>query len=75
MRKLIDLSCLGEFETCKALCNLVNLDYVRASHRPGQAACEPTGNGACSEGAPGLGRVWCASVVVLAAVLLRSSPG
>ena len=28
--KLIDMSCLGEFETCKALCNLVNLDYLRA---------------------------------------------
>ncbi len=30
VRKLIDLSCLGEFETCKALCNLVNLDYLKA---------------------------------------------
>jgi hypothetical protein len=29
VRKLIDLSCLGEFETCKALCNLVNQDYLR----------------------------------------------
>ena len=30
VRQLIDLSCLGEFDTCKALCNLVNLDYLRA---------------------------------------------
>jgi hypothetical protein len=30
VRKLIDLSCLGEFETCKALCNLVNLGYLKA---------------------------------------------
>ena len=30
VRKLIDLSCLGEFETCKALCNLVNLEYLSA---------------------------------------------
>jgi hypothetical protein len=30
IRKLIDLSCLGEFETCKALCNLVNLVYLKA---------------------------------------------
>jgi len=30
VRKLIDLSCLGEFETCKALCNLVNLVYLKA---------------------------------------------
>lgn len=27
--QLIDLSCLGEFDTCKALCNLVNLDYLK----------------------------------------------
>lgn len=30
VRKLIDLSLAGEFETCKALCNLVNLEYLRA---------------------------------------------
>ncbi|HEY1907263.1 MAG TPA: DUF4388 domain-containing protein [Myxococcaceae bacterium] len=30
VRKLIDLSCLGEFETCKALCNLSNLGHVTA---------------------------------------------
>jgi hypothetical protein len=29
VRELIDLSCLGEFDTCKALCNLVNLDYLK----------------------------------------------
>ena len=30
VRKLIDLSCLGEFETCKALCNLANLGHLTA---------------------------------------------
>ncbi len=30
VRKLIDLSCLGEFETCKALCNLANLGHANA---------------------------------------------
>ncbi len=30
VRQIIDLSCLGEFDTCKALCNLVNLDYLKA---------------------------------------------
>jgi hypothetical protein len=30
VRKLIDVSMAGEFETCKALCNLVNLEYLRA---------------------------------------------
>jgi Domain of unknown function (DUF4388) len=30
VRKLIDLSCLGEFETCKALLNLANLGHIVA---------------------------------------------
>ncbi|MBF5046341.1 DUF4388 domain-containing protein [Aggregicoccus sp. 17bor-14] len=30
VRKLVDLACLGEFETCKALCNLVSLGHLRA---------------------------------------------
>ena len=38
VRKLVDLSCLGEFETCKALFNLVNLDYLRAIQPTGRAA-------------------------------------
>lgn len=29
VRKIIDLSCLGEFETCKALSNLVSSEYLR----------------------------------------------
>jgi len=29
VRKLIDLCCIGEFETCKALLNLVNLGYLK----------------------------------------------
>lgn len=42
LRKLVDICCLGEFETCKALLNLVDLEYVRPiypegrrEHRPG----------------------------------------
>jgi Domain of unknown function (DUF4388) len=30
VQRVIELSCLGEFETAKALCNLVNLDYLQA---------------------------------------------
>lgn len=30
VRKLVELSCLGEFETWKALVNLLNLEYIRA---------------------------------------------
>ncbi len=29
VEKIVDLSCLGEFETCKALSNLVTLGYLR----------------------------------------------
>jgi len=37
LRKLVDLACLGEFETCKALLNLVNNDYLRAVPPAGRA--------------------------------------
>jgi hypothetical protein len=29
VRKIIDLACMGEFETCKSLVNLVNLEYLK----------------------------------------------
>jgi hypothetical protein len=28
LQRLVELSCLGEFETAKALCNLINLEYL-----------------------------------------------
>jgi hypothetical protein len=37
LRKLVDLACLGEFETCKALLNLVNNDYLRVVPPAGRA--------------------------------------
>jgi Domain of unknown function (DUF4388) len=49
VRKLVDLSGLGEFETCKALVNLLNLEYVRA--------IQPTGLAASAGGAGMLVRV------------------
>ncbi len=36
VRRLIELSCLGEFETCKALLNLVNLGYLKANSPAGK---------------------------------------
>ena len=66
VRKLTDLSCLGEFETCKALVNLLNLDYIRA--------IQPTGRAASAGGAGLLVRVGgvvaraVVTVVVLAAL-------
>ncbi|WNG56652.1 DUF4388 domain-containing protein [Archangium gephyra] len=38
LRKLVDLSCMGEFETSKALVNLLNLEYLRAHHASGRAS-------------------------------------
>ena len=47
VRRLIDMACLGEFETCKALCNLVNLEYLRVvpavGHDDDFTDGEPTG--------------------------------
>ncbi|MGQ0505854.1 MAG: DUF4388 domain-containing protein, partial [Myxococcaceae bacterium] len=45
VRKLIDISCLGEFETCKSLCNLVNLDYLRPVVPAGKASVLGLGGG------------------------------
>jgi len=36
VRKLVDLSNLGEFETSKALVNLLNLEYIRAHQSSGR---------------------------------------
>ncbi|RJS15251.1 response regulator [Corallococcus sp. H22C18031201] len=36
LRKLVDLCCVGEFETCKALYNLVNGEYVRPIYPEGR---------------------------------------
>jgi len=37
VQRIIEMSCLGEFETAKALCNLINLEYLRG--------VAPTGKG------------------------------
>ncbi|MFL5319594.1 MAG: DUF4388 domain-containing protein [Myxococcaceae bacterium] len=43
VRRLIDLSSLGEFETCKSLLNLVNLGYLKANKASGKSeALGPT---------------------------------
>lgn len=43
VRKIIDLSCLGEFEACKALCKLVNLEYLRAIPASGRGRVHDLG--------------------------------
>lgn len=73
VRKLMDLACLGEFETCKALLNLVNLEYLK----PIQPAGRPVEIGATSASLLGrvggaLGRV-VVTMSVLAVLLLVAS--
>ena len=67
VRKLIDVACLGEFETCKALLNLINLEYVRPLTPDGKA---PSGDreGILQKVGQSLGYLG-ASMAALAAVL------
>ncbi|HET9450444.1 MAG TPA: DUF4388 domain-containing protein [Aggregicoccus sp.] len=67
VRKLIELSCLGEFETCKALSNLVSLGYLRARHPSGRLpAVVASGAGRLHGLAGALGRLALSFVVVAA---------
>jgi len=68
VRKLVDLSCLGEFETCKALLNLANLGHVTALMPVGEPDLpeEDIGLGDRLRGA--LGRL-AVSMVVLAGIV------
>jgi len=66
VRKLSDLSCLGEFETCKALCNLVNLEYLKALHPEGRAAPMDGSTPLLQRVVGAVGRVAVSMVVLLA---------
>ncbi|GHG83482.1 DUF4388 domain-containing protein [Comamonas sp. JC664] len=65
LRKLVDISCLGEFETCKALYNLVKGEYIRPILPEGAPAPAPGDQRLLARLAAPLGRLM-ASVVVLA---------
>jgi hypothetical protein len=72
--KLIDLACLGEFETCKGLLNLVNLGYLRALQPSGstsEVAVAP-GEGGVSTALAAAGRV-VVTVTVLGLLALMGS--
>ncbi|WP_141590894.1 DUF4388 domain-containing protein [Myxococcus sp. AB056] len=69
LRKLVDISCLGEFETCKALYNLVKGEYVRPILPEGAPAPAPGDQRLLARVAGPLGRL-VATVAVLAAVVL-----
>jgi hypothetical protein len=72
LRKLVDLCCLGEFETCKALYTLVKGDYVRAIDPEGRVAVAEDSS-AARRLAGSLGRVAATMAVVagLGFIVLR----
>ena len=74
LRKLVDVCCLGEFETCKALFNLVKGEYVRAIHPEGTRAPAPGDERLLARVAGSVGRVM-ATMAVLAALALVVSQG
>jgi hypothetical protein len=67
VRRLIDVCCLGEFETCKALLNLINLDYARPVSSDGKSPTTER-NGVLQKVGQGAGYLG-ASMAALAAVL------
>ncbi len=67
VRKLIDVSGLGEFETCKALLNLINLEYVRPI-LPGGRSPTADREGILQKLGQGMGRLG-ASMATLGALL------
>ncbi|HZI15347.1 MAG TPA: DUF4388 domain-containing protein [Myxococcus sp.] len=72
LRKLVDVCCQGEFETCKALYNLVKGEYVRAINPEGVAAPAPGDERPLARVAGMVGRVM-ATMVVLSALGLVGS--
>ena len=67
IRKLIEVSLLGEFETCKALLNLINLEYIRILSGDGRAS-NTERNGVVVKVGRGVGNIG-ASMATLAAIL------
>lgn len=67
VERIIELSQLGEFETAKALCNLVNLEYVRGHAPAGKGGNDFGGEKQSSALLGVLGRI-AVSVVVVAAL-------
>jgi len=67
VRKLIDVCCLGEFETCKALLNLINLQYIKPSTADGKGPSTES-NGVLRKVGQGIGNLG-ASMAALGAIL------
>jgi hypothetical protein len=71
VRKLIDVCCLGEFETCKGLLNLINLEYIRPLSADGRVATSDR-ESILRRAGRSLGRV-VASMAALAAVVFLAA--
>lgn len=72
VRKLIDLSCLGEFETCKALLNLVNLGYLKIIAAEGRTHAVGGGDSVVQRVAGAVGRVALSALMLAALVFVGS---
>lgn len=70
--KLVDLSCLGEFETCKALSNLVNQGYLRTRNTSGRRGGAGRGAGQLGTVAAALGRLALSAAVLGALALVAA---
>lgn len=64
VQRIIELSTLGEFETAKALCNLINLEYARGVPPAGKGGDEFEGDSTSSAVLGMVGRVALTMMVV-----------
>jgi hypothetical protein len=64
VQRIIELSCLGEFETAKALCNLINLEYARGIPPAGKGGDDFETDSRASAVLGVLGRIAVTMVVV-----------
>ena len=72
VQRIVELSCLGEFETAKALCNLVNLDYLTTVAPRTKGGDDFENDSAASAVLGAAGRIVLTMAVVAALVFLGS---
>jgi hypothetical protein len=73
VRKMIELSCLGEFETCKALLNLVNLGYLKVIAPAGRTHAVGENINVLRQTGAWVGRMGVTALVLGAVVLVGTS--
>ena len=72
VRKIIDLACMGEFETCKSLANLVNLEYLKIIEPEGKGAALGGDTSAFERVSGAFGRLAVTMIVLVAAAFALS---